>query len=215
MYFTAIICVFYISANDICLHRTTKIDKLLYKLSCMICYITMSNSYLNPPYFSVFFFSTKLLAVYVVIIAFVFSDFLTLHRPPIAAIVVESALGHLVLLFNCYHHIWSALLNCKIYLVFVVIAFVFSCSLALHHPPIAAAEVKSTLGCLVLLSNCCYCIRSALSSCKGYLIFLSLLFCCGVSAFCLYKCQLNSFCLKLRVDLKKNKSLTTPKSCHG
>lgn len=54
MYFTAIICIFFINANNIYLHCTTKINKLLHKLSCIIYYITKSNSQLNLPLFSVF-----------------------------------------------------------------------------------------------------------------------------------------------------------------
>ncbi len=54
MYFTAIICVFFISANNIYLHRTTKMNKLLHKLSRMICFITKSSNHLNPLLFSVF-----------------------------------------------------------------------------------------------------------------------------------------------------------------
>ena len=144
-----------------------------------------------------------------------FSRFLALYRPSITVMVIKFALGRLVLLSNCRHRIWVVLSSCKSYLVFVIIAFMFSCSLALHCLPIATTVMKSTLGRFVLLSNCYYCIWSALSNCKSYLVFLSLLFCCGVLVFCLYKCQLNSFRLKLRVNLKRNRSLTIPKSCHG
>ena len=143
-----------------------------------------------------------------------FSCFLALRHLPIAAAVVEFALGCLVLLSNCYHYIRSAFSSCKGYLVFVVITFVFSRSLALYRLPIVAAAVESALGCLVLLLNCRHRIRSTLSSYKGYLVFLLLLLCCGVSAFCLCKCQLNPFHFRLRVDLKGNKSLITPKSYH-
>ena len=162
-----------------------------------------------------FCFLTKLLAIYIVVIAFVFSCSLALHHLPIAATVVESILGCHVLLSNHCYCIRSAFWSCKSYLIFVIIAFVFSCSLALHHLLIAAMIRESALGCLVLLSNCCHCIWSALSNCKGYLVFLLLLLHCGILAFCLYKYQLNSFCLRLRIDLKKNKSLITSKSCHG
>ena len=144
-----------------------------------------------------------------------FSCFLALHRLPIAATAIKFTLGCLIFLSNHRYCIRSTLLSCKGYLVFILIAFVFSRSLALHRPPITAAVVESTLGYLVLLSNCHYCIWSALSSCKGYLVFLLLLLYCGVLAFCLCKCQLNLFCLRLRVDLKRNRFLITPKSCHS
>ena len=155
------------------------------------------------------------MAVYVVVITFVFSHFLALYRSPIAAAVVESALSCLVLLSNCHHRIRFTLSNCKGYLVFVVIAFVFSRFFALHRPLIVATVVGSALGCLVLLSNCRHCIQSALLNCKDYLVFLSLLLCYGVLAFRLCKCQLSPFRLRLKVNLKGNRSLTTFKSYHG
>ena len=144
-----------------------------------------------------------------------FSYSLILYHAPIVAAAVKSALNCLILLSNCRHCIRSALLSCKDYLVFVVIAFVFFRSFALHYPLITAMAMKSALGCLVLLSNCRHCIRSASLNCKGYLVFLLLLLHCGISVFCRFKCQLNLFHLRLRINLKRNRSLITSKNRHG
>lgn len=54
MYFIAIIWVLFISLHNICLHCNTKINKLLHKLCCMICFITKSSNQLIPRLFRFF-----------------------------------------------------------------------------------------------------------------------------------------------------------------
>lgn len=45
--------------------------------------------------------------------------------------------------------------------------------------------------------------------------FLLLLLCCNIAVFCLYKYQLTFFCLRLKANFKRNKSLNTLKSYYS
>ncbi len=106
MYFTAIVYVFFISANTICLHRITKMNKLLHKLSRMICFITKSNSQLNPLLFSVFLAPSSCWPFMLLLLPLSLS--FALRRSSIAALAVEFVLSCLILLLNCRHCIPSA-----------------------------------------------------------------------------------------------------------
>ena len=114
MYFTAIIYVFFINANTICLHRTTKMNNLPNKLSCMNYYIIKSNSQLNPPFFSVFLIPSNYW-VFMLLLLPLYSFFFTSHCPSIIiAIAIKFALGRHVHLLNCHNCIRFSLSNYKV-----------------------------------------------------------------------------------------------------
>lgn len=92
----------------------------------------------------------------------------------------------------------------------------FVAAFILRYLSIAIAIVEFALGCafIKLLSNYRYYIQFALLSCKSHLVFLLLLLYCGILVFRLCKYWLNSSFIKLKFDLKENKSLNTSKNCY-
>ena len=134
-------------------------NKLLYKLSRIICFITKSSSQLNPPALFNFFLSTNLLAIYAVFIAFVLSPSFSSRRPSIAAVVVEFAFGRLVLQSNrlyripsassSYKVIWSTCHCCFVAVIWSVLSLRRSEALSVCRLSPSAMAVDFALGRLV------------------------------------------------------------------
>ncbi len=118
MYSTAIICVFFISANSICLHCTTKINKLLHKLSRMICFITKSSGQLNPPLFSIYFSPPTCWCCHRFCVISFFLVAPSIYRYCGSRIRFRSSFAY------CRHCILSALSNCEVLWSFCYCSFV-------------------------------------------------------------------------------------------
>ncbi len=167
MYSMAIICVFFISANNICLHCITKMNKLLHKLSCIICFITKSSSQLNPLLFSVFL---SLPTYWLFMLFSLLLCFLLLSRHAIhLSLLWQWNLLWFVLYFNQI----AAIVNNLLYqvvrlfgLFVIVVSLQRSGILSVYRQSIAAVVVEFTSDCLVVLSNCRHSIRSVLWNCR-------------------------------------------------
>lgn len=112
---------FFISANTICLYCSIKINKLLHNLIYMICFIIKSSSQLNFLLISIFFCSTKLLIIYIVVIAFIFSFSSALCRLYITIMAVKFVSDRFIFQSNYYYHKQSSLSSCKVVLLLLLL----------------------------------------------------------------------------------------------
>lgn len=138
-------------------------NKLQYKLRCMICYITKSRVKLNYPLLSISL-SLKLLIVYAIVIAFVFSHSSASHCQFIAAVAAEYTLFCTSVKSPSLYMVCS--LKSKSYLVFSYCCFVaalwrFVCLILLPCIVNLSLLWQCNTFCFELLSNCCHCIRFA------------------------------------------------------
>ncbi len=160
---TAIICVFFISANNICLHHIIKINKLLHKLNRMIHFITKSSSQLNPPLFSVFLTSPTCW-LFILFSSPLCSLLLSPHAGQIAAIV-----------YGLLHQV------VRLFSFSVVVALLQHSGVpSMCRQSIIAVAMEYALGCLVLLSNCHHYIHFISKDCR---VIWSFGYCCFIAAF--------------------------------
>ncbi len=154
----AIIFVFFISANTICLHCTTKMNKLLHKLSHMICSIIKSSSQLNPLLFLIFLVLPSYWPFMLLLSPL--SPSFALCRSFITALVVEFALSRLVLPSNHRHHIpsislswkviWSSCCYCFIAVIQSIVLLRRSGALSVYRSSPAAVAMDFALDYLML-----------------------------------------------------------------
>ncbi len=151
MYSTAIICAFFISANNICLHRTTKMNKLLHKLSCIIRFITKSSSQLNLLLFLVFL--TPPTYWLFMLLSLPVCSFFSRHLF-IAAIAVEFVSDCLMFQSNCHHCIWFVISSCN-----VIWSFYYCCFIVAFRLSVCMSSIYCCYGSGICFGSFCVSIK--------------------------------------------------------